>query len=158
MSTKTAKMDLIGIDEICDFTWREPATVLEWKNTFGFPMERQGGVWCANAEGVINWLAERGCTRRTATTKALELYLYKENRNSGGLRFNRVIEGLERISDFVGLSWGTVHDWYKNFMGCPIAKNQAGQLAVDADELVGWIVEHKLPHKIAGVPLAEGQF
>jgi|GEM_PF-5390311 len=138
---------LNGINEICSFVDREPATVMEWKNFFNFPMKRdKANVWTANQEDIKAWFKARKCSPRTATNEKLERYeLLKRQAAGKGKKYKRKLTGLKAIADFLGINDHLKpYDWMRFYDNCPIHRNEHLQPTVDADELLQWLAKVEL--------------
>lgn len=131
--------DLVGINSICAYAEKQPATLLAWKRDYGFPMwkDEKQAIWLSNKKLIERFYGERDLNPKTANESVLQLYKEKKLREAGNKFFNRKLSCLREISDFCNVSNVTVLDWL-NFDTCPIMKSPDGNYTVNCDDLYFW--------------------
>lgn len=134
------KEKLCGIDEISAFSEKDHSTLLNWRQNYGFPMERgQDGIWTASPAEIIHWFKERGCNPRTVSQSNLNKYLLKQAREAGTARLHgKKLNGANEISKFLNKPINLVLELL-HYTGCPIVRARDMQLSVDADALEQWL-------------------
>ncbi len=142
------KDDLVGIEQICEFARKDPATIMIWKNEFDFPIRREFTeftfTWISSREKIKKWFEDRSITPKTAIQAKLQSFKLKELKKSGKIEpLNKELNGVDEIIKFTGYSIGTVVGWLK-YTDSPIKKMPGPILSCDADELLDFMHRHNI--------------
>ena len=96
------KPDLFGIDAICEFAEKSPATLISWEKHYNFPMWKENAVYVSFKDKIVGWYDERGCNPKTVNEELLSSYRIKQWRENSiraakELNWERESEKLKEI-------------------------------------------------------------
>jgi hypothetical protein len=121
------KGELVGIDEISDFTGRSTSELMRLRAHFGFPLVRDGRkIWHADKRAIKDWESEQRALQKT-TGRPLPP------------EFDVTLHGIERISEFFKEQCHTLMNWPRQHKDCPIQRDETGVYSVVASELQRWL-------------------
>lgn len=139
------KANLFGILEICKFTGRTAATLIDWMNIYQCPIWKENNILVSSKEMLNDWVNKRECNFETINDEILSSFREDQLRKADEKLFNRELNNLSEITSFCNVSDVTALDWL-NIDNCPIKRSPEGY-SVDADELYFWLKDMGMPCK-----------
>ena len=131
------KGELVGIDEIADYTGRLIPEIMRLHFDHKFPMEKSASkVWHTTKGAIRDWENDQKELSRTTGRPLPE-------------EFNQNLVGIERIGEFFREQMHTLMNWRRAFQNCPLQRDETGVYSVVASELQRWLESRGLrvgPH------------
>jgi len=136
--------DLNGIDAIAEFSKQRHENLLKWRNFFGFPIKKIGGIWRGNQADLQTWARERGRILQDITDARVSSHYERARLEAAAEAEEEIVSGtLGAVSKALGdIPLAVVQGWLKAWADCPIRKLRAGFYEVSKAAFRLWLSRH----------------
>jgi len=139
-----SEYDLNGIDEISEFSKQRHETVLRWRNFFGLPIKKIGGIWRGNRAEIETWARARGKSIKDLRPHDVNNYFERTRLEAAVEKEEETISGsLSKVAAALGdIPPAIIQGWLKTWGDIPIKMLRKGHYEVSPAAFQLWLMRH----------------